>query len=157
LAAELARQEARLDAIRSPELRAAELRSVVRLHGAPAAGLVAGYLADPDPLVRITAARALARIGGASAREPVRSALARERDRRVAEALVQAAGALVDPEAVVLLERRVRDRALLESAVRALVRIGTRDALGVLKRVLAAADEATAARIRRWMQGREPR
>jgi len=126
-------ERARLQAIRIPELRAAGLAGVARRYRRAATPLLAGFLADPAPIVRERAAQALAASGSLTAQAPLRKALARERNRNATAAMIYACGMNQDAEAIPLLERRLGAPDLEVPALQALARIGTPAAESVLR------------------------
>jgi len=134
----------RLDAIKIPDLRAADLARAGQRYGRAATVLLSVYLTDKSPLVRERAAHSLAEHGGPSCRAALREALERETDRQAASALIYACGVKSDPDAVALLEKRLAEPALSRLATHALARIGTPSARKALERHRARVDEATA-------------
>jgi epoxyqueuosine reductase len=60
-------------------------------------GIAAGFVGNPDPLLRRHAAWALGRLGGSLARSALRHAAGRESDRDVAGEVSAALGAVVEP------------------------------------------------------------
>ena len=140
----LAEEGRRLDALRSPDLRAADLVRVARRFGRGATALVSVYLRDDSALVRERAAHSLAEIGGPSCRVALREALATEGNRQVAAAIIYACGVKSDPDAVPLLEKRLPDPVLGRPAIHALARIGTKSARAALERYKTRTDGATA-------------
>ncbi|MHC4550374.1 MAG: HEAT repeat domain-containing protein [Planctomycetota bacterium] len=132
-----------LEATRLPEVRAADLVRLAQRYGRAATGILTDFLTDPQPLVRERAAQALAELGGPSALAPLRRALARERDRDAATAMIYACGVKGDVEAIPLLTQRLRDPALARTAVHALARIGGPAARTALEEHRRRADAAT--------------
>lgn len=135
----------RLQATRSDEIRAAEVVRVGRSYRRAASALLCELLADPAAAVRARAAEALGDYAGPSAREPLRTALRRERDTDAARAMIEACGSLADPDAVEVLARRIPDRTLERPALTALARIGTPEARALLEEREKSADAETTA------------
>jgi HEAT repeat protein len=130
----VAAERARLDAIRSPELRAADLHRAARRFGRASTGLVCLYLADESPLVRERAAHALAEYGGPSCVAPLQEALSKERRRDAATAMLHALGARGDATAVAVVAERLEQPDLERTAITALARIGGPEARAALER-----------------------
>ena len=114
-----------LDATKLPDLRAADLMRVARTYGRGATQLLASYLGDRDAIVREYAAHALAEHGGPSANGALKEALARERDKDAAMAMIYALGVHADPGAIDVLAARLMEPALERAAIHALARLGT--------------------------------
>ena len=133
----------RVAATRTTELRAADVARLGRRFRRAATLAVAGFLADPEAIVREAAAQTLSEYGGPSALAPLREALGRELNRDVALALVYACGVKSDPKAADTVARRLGDRFLERAAIHALARIGTGKARVLLVGHRAGATAAT--------------
>jgi len=123
-------------------VRRAAIGSLARLGGSDAARLVVGALRDADPLVRFEAAGGVARLGARAFAGIVLGRLKEEPDDTVVGALVETLGRLKEPRAVNELADMARDAggvfrrrplALRVAAIRALVHIGTPEALAVVE------------------------
>jgi len=121
----LQRERERIDRLRVPELKAADVYSAGKTYGRAATGLVALYLADPSAVVRERAAKTLGEFGGPSGRVALRDALKKEQDKNAAGAMIFALGLRKDAEAVPIIVAWLDDVALEMGAIHALARIGT--------------------------------
>jgi len=130
----LAKEEKYLAANKIVELRAAELIRIANTYGRAATQLLCNNLNDPDALVRESAAGALARDGGPSCRPLLRKALEVEKNDDAARAMIHTLGVKSDPEALPLIAKRLTNSELEQAAVQAVGRIGTADALKILRR-----------------------
>jgi len=133
----------RLSAIKSPEMRAADLVRVARQFRSGSTQLLIEFLKDPAPIVRERAAQTLAEMGGPSAVKPLREALVQERDANAATAMMYACGVKGDPDAVPVLAKRLADPVSQTVALTALARIGTEAARTALIKHRSRADEET--------------
>jgi len=130
----LAKEEKYLAANKIVELRAAELIRIANTYGRAATQLLCNNLNDPDALVRESAAGALARDGGPSCRPLLRNALEVEKNDDAARAMIHTLGVKSDPEALPLIAKRLKNSELEQAAVQAIGRIGTAEALKILRR-----------------------
>ncbi|MHC4955978.1 MAG: HEAT repeat domain-containing protein [Planctomycetota bacterium] len=129
----LAREEKFLAATKLAELRAADLIRVANRYGRAATELLCRHLDDAEPLIRESAAGALARNGGPSCRERLRAALAKETNVDATRAMIHTLGVKSDPKSVELITGKLREEALEQTAVQALGRIATKEAWQALR------------------------
>jgi len=129
----LEREEKLIAANKVPELRAADLVRLANRYGRAATELLCSHLKDPDAIVRESVAGVLSRHGGPSCREPLRTALAVERNPDAARAMIHTLGVKSDPAAVELIKGQLSNRDNERIAVQALARIGTDEAWAVLR------------------------
>ena len=122
-------------------VRRAAVGSLARLGGGEAGRMAMAALRDRDPGVRLEAARGLAHLSDRGFGPIVLGRLAEEADETVGLALIEVLGRLQEPRAVPALADLARETsgvfqrrpvAVRVAAIRALVRIGTADALAVV-------------------------